>query len=112
MVVAPCLLTLTYTANVFTIKSDYSISIPLIVFVLSLLCQILSHHFLEKRNSAFMDNLFQAACVAPLFVFMELLFVLGYRPALQKRVYEKVKNAIMTWKLRKDRKTSVDPHND
>jgi phage baseplate assembly protein W len=36
---------------------------------------------------------------------MELLFVLGYRPALQKRIHEKVKGAISAWKLRCERQS-------
>lgn len=49
----------------------------------------------------------QAFLLAPLFVFMELLFILGYRPALQKRIHEKVKSAINTWKLRCERRMSI-----
>lgn len=72
--------------------------------------QILSHIFIEKRSPAFLDNLAQALLLAPLFVFMEFLFVLGYRPALQKRIHEKIKAAISTHKLRKERRASTEGH--
>jgi uncharacterized membrane protein YGL010W len=72
--------------------------------------QLLSHIFIEHRVPAFMDNVLQAFLLAPLFVFIELLFVLGYRPALQKRIHEKVKAAISTWKLRCERRMPPDHH--
>jgi len=52
-----------------------------------------------------------AFVLAPLFVFMELLFALGYRPALQKRVLEKTKAAISTWKLSCERRHSDSSSN-
>jgi uncharacterized membrane protein YGL010W len=42
--------------------------------------------------------------LAPLFIFMEFLFVLGYRPALLKRIRDKTKISITTWKMGKDRR--------
>jgi uncharacterized membrane protein YGL010W len=30
---------------------------------------------------------------------MEILFLLGYRPALKKRINEKVKSSIQAWKF-------------
>jgi uncharacterized membrane protein YGL010W len=35
---------------------------------------------------------------------MEVLFALGYRPALKKRVNEKAKSAIQAWRLGSKRK--------
>lgn len=102
------MLTLTYSANVFAIKTAYAWTVPLIVQIVAWTSQILSHLFVEKRSPAFFDNVLQAFLLAPLFVFMELLFVLGYRPALQKRIHDKVKAAISTWKFRKDRRVTSD----
>jgi uncharacterized membrane protein YGL010W len=36
--------------------------------------------------------------MAPLFVFMEILFALGYRPTLRKRIDGRVDEAIKIWK--------------
>jgi uncharacterized membrane protein YGL010W len=36
--------------------------------------------------------------LAPLFAFIEVLFLFGYRPALRKRLEEQSKAAIATWK--------------
>ena len=41
-----------------------------------------------------MHNLLQALVLAPFFVFMELLFMFGYRPELQKRVNDAVEKEI------------------
>lgn len=101
-------MTLTYSANVFAIKTNFSWKIPLAIQALGWVSQILSHMFIEKRSPAFVDNLTQAFLLAPLFVFMEFLFVLGYRPALQKRIHEKIKAAISTYKLRKERRASTE----
>ena len=45
-------------------------------------------HALEGRRPALVDNLFQIF-VAPIFLAAEVLFVLGYKSALRKRVEEK-----------------------
>lgn len=49
------------------------------------------HAIMEKRKPALMDSLAQAFGLAPLFVWFELLFLLGYRPALKKDLDERVK---------------------
>lgn len=40
----------------------------------------------------------QSLILAPLFVWVELLWVCGYRPALRARVAERVRAAIADWK--------------
>jgi uncharacterized membrane protein YGL010W len=37
-----------------------------------------------------LDNLLQSLVLAPLFVWLHVLFVFGYRPALQKDLHERV----------------------
>lgn len=78
------------------------------ILILSFAGLFSAHFFIEKRSPALFDNVYQSLVIAPLFIFMELLFVLGYRPALQKRMHEKVKVAISTWRLSKDRRISTD----
>jgi 2-hydroxy fatty acid dioxygenase len=48
-----------------------------------------------------LDNLFQAIFLAPLFVWLELLFMLGYRSELKARVDKAVEAAIAKWKSEK-----------
>jgi uncharacterized membrane protein YGL010W len=64
--------------------------IAIIVHVVSWIAQFIGHGKFEGRAPALLDNLFQAVFLAPLFVWLELLFMVGYRPELQKRVEKAV----------------------
>lgn len=48
------------------------------------------HALLEKRKPALLDSLVQAFLLAPLFVWMELLFWCGYRPQLRRQLSQEV----------------------
>jgi uncharacterized membrane protein YGL010W len=65
-----------------TATNQWSIAI----FVVSWIAQFVGHGKFEGRAPALLDNLFQAIFLAPLFVWLELLFMLGYRPNLKARV--------------------------
>ncbi|ESZ93739.1 hypothetical protein SBOR_5876 [Sclerotinia borealis F-4128] len=56
------------------------------IFVVSWILQFVGHGAFEKRAPALLDSLVQAIVLAPFFVFMEVLFIFGYRPELQKRI--------------------------
>lgn len=56
----------------------------------------------EKRAPALLDNLLQAFVLAPFFVFMEGLFMLGYRPELQKRVNTEVIKEVKKFRASKE----------
>ena len=58
----------------------------LAVFVFSWILQFVGHGVFEGRAPALLDNLVQALFLAPFFVWMEVLFFLGYRPELKSRV--------------------------
>jgi len=105
LICAPFLLIITYTANVFAAKTANAFWIAGAIQALSWAAQLIGHFIFEKRCPALVDNVFQAFLLAPFFVFMEFLFVLGYRPALYKRMRDKTKVAIATWKMGKDRKS-------
>jgi uncharacterized membrane protein YGL010W len=71
--------------------------------------QFIGHFIFEHRAPAFVDSLLQALLLAPLFVFMELLFLIGYRPALCRRLRERTKGNVNAWKLSNEqRKQSKD----
>lgn len=59
------------------------------------------HALAEKRRPALLDSFFQSLALAPLFVFFEVLFLLGYRPRLYKDIKREVDEDIKRWKLRK-----------
>ena len=56
------------------------------VFLTSWVAQFVGHGVFEGRAPALLDNLVQALFLAPFFVWMEILFFLGYRPELKSRV--------------------------
>ncbi|KAI1336421.1 DUF962-domain-containing protein [Xylariaceae sp. FL0016] len=65
------------------------------------LFQFLGHGAFEGRAPALLDNLVQAVFLAPLFVWLELLFKFGYRRELQARVEKAVSLEIA--KFRKEK---------
>ena len=80
-----------YNANVAAIA----------VQVFAWIAQFVGHGVFEGRAPALLDNLLQALVLAPFFVFMELLFMFGYRPELQKRVNDAVGKEIKRVKAEK-----------
>lgn len=64
------------------------------IFIVSWIAQFVGHGAYEGRSPALLDNLFQALFLAPLFVFLEYLFMFGYRPELQRRVEAEVQKKI------------------
>ncbi|KAK1231722.1 hypothetical protein PQX77_005154 [Marasmius sp. AFHP31] len=51
------------------------------------IAQFIGHGVAEKRAPALLDNLIGAVVLAPFFVHLEILFALGYRPDMYKRVH-------------------------
>ncbi|EGD76914.1 hypothetical protein PTSG_12698 [Salpingoeca rosetta] len=60
--------------------------------------QIYGHYAYEKRAPAFLDNIFQSFYLAPYFVFLEIMFLFGYRPELAKRIYNNAERDIKQWR--------------
>jgi 2-hydroxy fatty acid dioxygenase len=70
----------------------------------SWIAQFVGHGKFEGRAPALLDNLFQAFFLAPLFVWLEILFALGYRPDLQSRVNELVLQDVKKFRDSKQQK--------
>ena len=66
------------------------------------IAQFVGHGKFEGRAPALLDNLVQALFLAPFFVWFEILFSLGYRPDLKRRVDKSVQQQIQ--KFREDKK--------
>lgn len=60
------------------------------VHVFSWIAQFIGHGVFEGRAPALLDNLIQAIFLAPFFVWLEVLFALGYRPELKARLDKSV----------------------
>ncbi|RYP38132.1 hypothetical protein DL767_002649 [Monosporascus sp. MG133] len=68
--------------------------VAIITHIICWLCQFIAHGAFEGRAPALLDNLVQAIFLAPLFVWLELLFKFGYRRELQHRVQKAVQAEI------------------
>ncbi|KAF1968991.1 DUF962-domain-containing protein [Bimuria novae-zelandiae CBS 107.79] len=71
------------------------------VFLVSWIAQFVGHGKFEGRAPALLDNIAQAFLLAPFFVFFELLFAVGYRPELKKRVEKAVEEEIQKYRQKK-----------
>ncbi|KAJ6186459.1 hypothetical protein N7519_007760 [Penicillium mononematosum] len=60
--------------------------------------RFVGHGVFEKRAPALLDNLVQAFLLAPLFVWMEILFFFGYRPELKVRFEKGVELEILKFR--------------
>jgi uncharacterized membrane protein YGL010W len=70
------------TAN-YGMTANY---IALGVHLFSWVAQFIGHGVFEGRAPALLDNLVQALFLAPFFVWLEVLFMFGYRPELKARL--------------------------
>ena len=64
------------------------------IFVSSWIAQFIGHGIFEGRAPALLDNLAQALVLAPFFVWMEILFSIGYRPELKSRMDSAVEKEV------------------
>lgn len=69
--------------------------------VVSWLAQFVGHGVFEGRAPALLDNLVQALFLAPFFVWMEMLFWLGYRPELKSRLDTAISQEVAKVKAQK-----------
>ncbi|OQO06084.1 hypothetical protein B0A48_08672 [Cryoendolithus antarcticus] len=84
---APLIMGGTAYANVLTStypKTANQWALGLHIF--SWVAQFVGHGVFEGRAPALLDNLVQALFLAPFFVWMEILFMFGYRPELKSRL--------------------------
>ncbi|KAK5117697.1 hypothetical protein LTR62_005120 [Meristemomyces frigidus] len=105
---APLLLGGTAYANHLTsaygMKANY---IALGIHLTSWIAQFVGHGVFEGRAPALLDNLVQALFLAPFFVWLEILFMCGYRPELKSRLDQSVKVEVERFKAEKVAKGGV-----
>ncbi|KAL4802997.1 hypothetical protein BDV18DRAFT_146040 [Aspergillus unguis] len=73
------------------------------IHIASWLLQFVGHGVFEGRAPALLDNLLQAFLLAPLFVWMEILFFFGYRPELKARYDANVEKEIAAFREKKNK---------
>ena len=84
---APILLAWTALANHLTSTYGSTANYWAVgIHITSWIAQFVGHGAFEGRAPALLDNLVQAFFLAPFFVWMEILFLFGYRPGLKGRL--------------------------
>jgi 2-hydroxy fatty acid dioxygenase len=77
------------------------------IHVVSWLAQFVGHGKFEGRAPALLDNLVQALLLAPLFVWMEILFFFGYRPELKQRFDKNVELEIAKFRQQQQKEKAA-----
>jgi len=80
--------------------NKYALAVHLGSWVL----QFIGHGAAEGRAPALMDNLFQAIFLAPFFVWMKVLFTMGYRPALKRRMDTRIQENLQSFNRKKGKR--------
>jgi len=73
------------TATAFAHTND-ALKYAAALHVSSWIAQFIGHYGPEGRSPALLDNIIGAVVLAPFFVHLEVLFALGYKPALHKEI--------------------------
>lgn len=71
------------------------------------LAQFVGHGMFEGRAPALLDNLVLAFFLAPFFAWFEILFSLGYRPELKRRIDKGIEEDIEKFKKSKGQNGSA-----
>lgn len=99
---APLLIAGTVGVNYLTSTyGNTAIYWSLVVQGVAWIAQFVGHGVFEGRAPALLDNLVQAFFLAPFFVWLEVLFALGYRPELKARIDKGVEAEVAKFKKSK-----------
>ncbi|KAJ3130043.1 hypothetical protein HK098_006755 [Nowakowskiella sp. JEL0407] len=71
------------------------------LFALSWIAQFIGHGVFEGRSPALLDNMIGALVLAPFFAWLEMLFMVGYRPDLQVLLNSEIEKSIADYKRKK-----------
>ncbi|KJE94412.1 DUF962 domain-containing protein [Capsaspora owczarzaki ATCC 30864] len=85
-VAAGILLAGAYSATYVSFNVDNVINLSIGLHVVCWIAQFIGHGVAEKRAPALFQSLFQSLVLAPLFVWLEVLFAFGYRKSLAKEI--------------------------
>eukprot|EP01059_Diplonema_ambulator_P036766 TRINITY_DN933_c0_g2_i1.p1 TRINITY_DN933_c0_g2~~TRINITY_DN933_c0_g2_i1.p1 ORF type:complete len:178 (+),score=56.97 TRINITY_DN933_c0_g2_i1:56-589(+) len=78
------------TSTQFAKEQDDALTIAVVVHCVCWTFQFIGHGVFERRAPALLDSFIQSLMLAPFFVFLEVLFKLGFR----KDVHESVANEV------------------
>ncbi|KAJ1831991.1 hypothetical protein IWW55_004219 [Coemansia sp. RSA 2706] len=94
----PVIYTFLVTSQQYALTASNSLHVLLFIFAFAWIAQFIGHGVFEKRAPALLDNLLQAFVMAPFFVFLELLFALGYRPGLHRELRNEIGSRILAFR--------------
>ncbi|KAM6495620.1 Protein of unknown function (DUF962) domain containing protein [Amanita muscaria] len=95
------------SATAFSKNPDH-ITQAAVLHAISWIAQFVGHGVAEKRAPALLDNLLGAVVLAPFFVHLEILFGLGYRPEMHKRINNAIGKEIARFrKIEGDKKRAA-----
>jgi len=86
LLITPYIVAQYFLANIYRFNVPEAWISALIIFVLAWILQFMGHGIWEGRKPALLDSLSQAFIMAPLFVFMEMLFMCGWRKQFQREI--------------------------
>ncbi|KAK7520240.1 uncharacterized protein IWZ02DRAFT_450888 [Phyllosticta citriasiana] len=76
--------------------------------IFSWVAQFVGHGKFEGRAPALLDNIVQALFLAPLFVWLEVLFYFGYRPELKSRIDSAVAKNLQKFNEDREKKAAAN----
>ncbi|KAM0788155.1 hypothetical protein ACM66B_001317 [Microbotryomycetes sp. NB124-2] len=98
----PVLVGLSHLADVaYNTDSQQAIKYAWILFAGAWVAQFVGHGKFEGRAPALLDSLFQSLVLAVFFVWLEVLFFLGYRPALHRRLQNRISKEVLAYRRSK-----------
>lgn len=99
------------TAEAFTSMVDAAWAWALALHVFSWWVQVhIGHILIEKRRPALLDSFFQSLALAPLFVWFEFLFYLGFRKALFAKISADIEESVARLRKPLVGEDSADQH--
>ncbi|GAA5943207.1 hypothetical protein JCM10213_006244 [Rhodosporidiobolus nylandii] len=103
---APLLLTVGHLSNVlYSTQHDQAMKLAGWAFAASWIAQFVGHGKFEHRAPALLDSLLQSLVLAVFFVWLEVFFFLGYRPALHRRLQAKTSAAVADFRRKREQET-------
>eukprot|EP01059_Diplonema_ambulator_P010399 TRINITY_DN20422_c0_g1_i1.p1 TRINITY_DN20422_c0_g1~~TRINITY_DN20422_c0_g1_i1.p1 ORF type:complete len:197 (+),score=30.08 TRINITY_DN20422_c0_g1_i1:59-592(+) len=86
------------TSTQFAKEQDDAMTIAVGVHVVAWILQFIGHGVFEKRAPALLDSFLQSLMLAPFFVFIEVLFMFGFRKDVHNRVQDIVGKRILEFR--------------
>ncbi|KAJ2352317.1 hypothetical protein IWW50_004455, partial [Coemansia erecta] len=105
LLVTPIVYSFLVTAQQYALATPNAFTCLMATFVVAWVAQFVGHGVFERRAPALLDNLVQAFVMAPFFVFLELLFALGYRPALNRELRNEIGSRVLAFRRGSTRST-------